>query len=111
MGLDQYASIREKDKELHYWRKHNALQGWMENLWESRGGTGDFNCQDVYLNEEDLDKLEADVKAQKLPETSGFFYGPDSRFDKKQMEDDLEFIKKARKALKEDKYVVYSSWW
>ena len=111
MGLDQFASIREKDENLHQWRKHNALQGWMEKLWESRGGTGNFNCVDVYLYEEDLDKLEADIKAQQLPETSGFFYGPDSRFNKEQMEDDLKFIKKARKALKENKDVVYSSWW
>ena len=104
MGLDQFASIRKKDKELHYWRKHYALQEWMEKLWKSRGGTGNFNCKDVYLYEEDLNKLEADIKAEQLPETSGFLY-------KEQMEDDLEFIKKARKALKEDKDVVYSSWW
>ena len=111
MGLDQYVTVREKGEELHYWRKHNALQGWMQRLWESRGGTGDFNCVDVYLYEDDLNKLEADIKAQQLPETSGFFYGPDSRFEEDRIKGDLEFIEKARKALANDKDVIYSSWW
>ena len=111
MGLDQYVTVREKGEELHYWRKHNALHGWMQRLWESRGGTGEFNCVDVYLYEDDLNKLETDIKAQQLPEQSGFFYGPDSRFDEDRIEDDLKFIEKAREALANGKDVIYSSWW
>ena len=36
MGLDQFAyTTKGKEKEeIAYWRKHNALHGWMENLWE-----------------------------------------------------------------------------
>ena len=46
MGLDQYAYARpvgvesddgKNNEELTYWRKHNRLQGWMEELWEDRG--------------------------------------------------------------------------
>ena len=39
MGLDQYAyRIKEgQGFEIAYWRKHNRLQGWMENLWVEKG--------------------------------------------------------------------------
>ena len=41
MGLDQYANrVNEAGDrvEVAYWRKHNRLQGWMEDLYISKGG-------------------------------------------------------------------------
>jgi hypothetical protein len=42
MGLDMYAYARpprkrnsDEDVSICDWRKHNRLQGWMEDLWES----------------------------------------------------------------------------
>jgi hypothetical protein len=50
----------------------------------------------VALTASDLDRLEADVKAGKLPHTQSFFFGES---DGTETEDDLAFIAKAREAL------------
>ena len=92
MGLDQYAYSKDsngEEQEIAYWRKHNRLQGWMEQLWEDKGrpnfldgaeetGMGDFNCVPLAINEEDLDSLEDNVCGKTLPDTHGFFFGDDS---------------------------------
>ena len=54
MGLDQYAHRRDSNgesTELSYWRKHNALQGWMQKLWAIKTGKpeSDLNCQDLEI--------------------------------------------------------------
>ena len=128
MGLDQYAykvkrkyapttkTETVKTTEFFYWRKHNALHGWMENLHNSRSsdevqGLREFNGVAVRLEEQDLDKLEQDVMTFNLPQTVGFFFGSDSVGDEYQKEQTLEFLKKARKALAEGFEVEYNSWW
>lgn len=118
MGLDQYASqVKGEDaQELAYWRKHNRLQGWMEDLYARKGGEGEFNCVDLELTEEDLDELESAIDNRNLPETGGFFFGSDSYSDYEDEEwgylnTDREFIEKAREALGEGWKVVYSCWW
>ena len=122
MGLDQYAKVIKatgKDKkvkkevELAYWRKHNRLQGWMEKLYVEKGGTGEFNCVDVEITEDDLDNLERAINNMELPETGGFFFGSDSYegYEEYYKKDDVEFIRKAREELKEGNQVIYSSWW
>tara|TARA_R100001224_G_scaffold101787_2_gene73483 strand:+ start:1111 stop:1488 length:378 start_codon:yes stop_codon:yes gene_type:complete len=125
MGLDQYAhkvkrkyapttkTSTVKTTEFFYWRKHNALHGWMENLHRSRQEicSDDFNGVAVKLDEKDLDKLEQDVMTFNLPQTVGFFFGADSVGDEDQKEQTIEFIKKARKALAEGFEVEYNSWW
>jgi hypothetical protein len=123
MGLDQYAFAIDNNgekEELAYWRKHPNLQGWMENLWESKGRPGltednsgnmlgDFNCIPLELNIDDLDDLEDAVRGSALPETGGFFFGSNS--DDEYKEEDLEFIRKAREALDNGLTVMYDSWW
>ncbi len=124
MGLDMYAYIIEKSfvtsdvdfeveedllQKLHYWRKHPNLHGWMERLYVAKGGQNpEFNLSPVALNNADLDALETAIKAADLPETSGFFFG---QSDGSERDDDLEFIRKARKALKNDLAVIYVAWW
>jgi hypothetical protein len=124
MGLDMYATAikgkvnSEVDfdtnniqdyEELHYWRKHPNLHGWMENLYYDKGGKDDsFNGSDLVLTESDLDSLEQDIIDGNLPNTSGFFFG---QTDGSERDDDLEFVAKARKAIKEGKTVYYSSSW
>lgn len=137
MGLDQYAYSKDsngEEQEIAYWRKHNRLQGWMEQLWEDKGrpnfldgaeetGMGDFNCVPLPITEEDLDDLEDNVCGKTLPDTHGFFFGNDSfewedengnsfeENDYYYKEDDIDFIEKARQALKEKKEVYYNCWW
>ena len=136
MGLDQYAYTKTSEdaeqEELFYWRKHNRLHGWMEQLWQDKGKPnapqeesplGDFNCIPVELTESDIEQLEAHVENKALPETGGFFFGDDSfdweddegnppvEGDYYYKEKDLQFIVLARTALEEGKKVFYDSWW
>jgi hypothetical protein len=117
MGLDQYAKVRNPETgevtEIYYWRKHNALHGWMEQRYRDKNPEfeGDFNCVPFELLEEDLDALEEAVTKQELPETVGFFFGGDTRFHEEARENDLEFIKLARNAIAEGMQVAYDSWW
>ena len=115
MGLDAYGKTRNPKTgevdQIAYWRKHNALHGWMETKWRERGGTGDFNGVPLELTLEDLEELEKEVKNNSLPETQGFFFGPDSRGDEYQDELTLEFIQEAREAIKDGFDVAYDSWW
>ena len=121
MGLDMYAyTTREKPAmpvdfepedaiEIHYWRKHPNLHGWMERLYYEKGGSEEiFNCAAVTLDTGDLDKLEQMVRANLLPHTSGFFFGES---DGNEKDGDLAFIAKAREALAAGLSVFYTSWW
>lgn len=127
MGLDQYARTRrskpahevdfdtpaeeEINNELFYWRKHPDLHGWMQRLAVEKGFDADpavFNCVSVLLTGEDLNRLERDIRNQRLPSTDGFFFGMS---DPSRIEHDMEFVKKAREALDRGEFVYYSSWW
>ena len=105
----EYYNEWEDSKELAYWRKHPNLQGWMEELWREKGNDGEFNCVDVELTLGDLEALEESLDAEALPETVGFFFGENS--DDHYAEQDREFIREARAAIKQGYTVVYSSWW
>ena len=136
MGLDQYAYARdpriERDEEdeddwggdVHImdWRKHNRLQGYMEQIWLEQGGEygeswGDgFNGKEVKLGNDEINALEEVIKNRDLPETSGFFFGNDSYEDYENedwgyLKSDLEFISEARKLLSEGYEVYYNSSW
>ena len=129
MGLDMYAykvnpediirregdpriSIKEGvvPEDLHYWRKHHDLHGWMEELYNKRGGLEEFNCINIELTEADLDALEESIKSRALPPTTGFFFGnypPNKESD----DEDLQFIDEAREAIADGYVVLYGSWW
>lgn len=126
MGLDQYAYCRatktisdDEDREIAYWRKHPNLQGWMERLWVEKGRPVDavdpalevpcFNGIEVELTWEDLDRLEQDIRQGQLPETGGFFFG--NPCDDYYLNEDLEFVQKARAELFVGLKVFYNSSW
>jgi len=125
MGLDQFAFSKDENgekTEIAYWRKHNRLQGFMEELWIEQeagedGNHEDFNCVDLELTEKDLNKLEKAVITYNLPETGGFFFGQDSyeyrnsqgNYD--DYEDDIAFIAKGREVLASGDTLIYSCWW
>ena len=127
MGLDQYAYAvmpHPDNTDLSYvwtheqsenkvfliaqWRKHPNIQGWMEKLYESKGGEGVFNCQPVRVTFQDLINLKYAVMNEKLPVTQGFFFGESLPEDR---EDDLKFIEDAMKAIGQDMEIYYDSWW
>ena len=98
-----------KPRELAYWRKHPNLHGWMDRLYRERGGKGDFNGDELELTAEDLDQLEYDVQNNRLPPTSGFFFGEGA--DDYYKKDDLKFIQEARAEMFLGLKVFYNSSW
>jgi len=96
-------------EEIQYWRKHPNLQGWMENLYNQKGGKDEFNCANVQLTWEDLEELEQDIKEKRLPETCGFFFGINS--DEEYKEETLDWIQRSLDSIKDGYDVYYSSWW
>ena len=124
MGLDQYAKQVKRDynhetltetttkTEIAYWRKHNALEGYMAELYRTKThDQGEFNCKNLPLDSDDLDTLEAVIKGGKLPETVGFFFGDCTKDNEEYKELDLEFIEKARKSIAQGYEIHYTSWW
>jgi hypothetical protein len=134
MGLDMYASRRAKiilvnskksnDKlnlsventsgqEIAYWRKHNRLHGWMEQLWRQKGNEGEFNTEELLLELIDITNLEKSILKNELPTTEGLLFGSDSYedYEENYMVDDLKFVKEARQAIMEGDEVTYNSWW
>ena len=123
MGLDMYAySTAEKVEtntdffveartEIAYWRKLNALHGWMQDLYYAKGGKSeDFNCDNVRIDAEDLDDLEEVLKKGLLRPVDGFFFGSQT-VEAYQIESASEFIVKARAAIAEGLTVYYTPWW
>jgi len=121
MGLDMYAYTTDEKPaafvdfesdaptQIHYWRKHPNLHGWMERLYrENNGKAESFNCVNLVLTAEDLDRLEADIIDGNLPPTTGFFFG---QSDGTERPDDLVFVDRAREAIAAGLTVFYSSWW
>ena len=109
MGLDQYAFARKKgqdDSQIMYWRKHSNLEGWMADLYKSRGGKGEFNCVELKLSLEDLSRLEGEYK--NLKPASGFFWGQSHPEDDDATED---FLTMAYKAIDDGFEIIYTSWW
>jgi hypothetical protein len=138
MGLDQYAYVASRkgqraefyagsefdDKlgefvnpnviepqEIAYWRKHPNLHGWMQKLYEAKGGSGDFNGDELELTWEEIDMLEHDIKKGHLAKlgTTGFFFGRPT--DHHYQEQDLKFCQDAKAELFLGSKVFYNSSW
>jgi len=129
MGLDMYAfSVKAEDAigdfeirrdsegsvdstEIAYWRKFNALHGWMEDLYRAKGGTKDsFNCVPVRLTVEDLTKLTDDVLKKNLKPREGFFFG-EQKIYPEDIEEVYAFVGKALAEIRNGNAVYYDSWW
>lgn len=126
MGLDMFVFYRDAahgiempqvdfegsemvDAEIAYFRKHANLHGWMEKLYREKGGQAEsFNCVNLRLTAEDLDRLEKDVEADALPHTTGFFFGASTEED---MRRTRFMIRDAREKIAAGHAVYYTSWW
>lgn len=96
--------------DYHYWRKFNALHGWMEELWRQRSGAGaaeNFNCTTVRLGKGDLERLYDE--RNNLTPVGGFFFGAAEVYpeDVKSLE---TFLENARKDV-DTNAIFYDSWW
>ena len=126
MGLDMYAyrvkkehaisdfeyeSDQDPAEDLAYWRKFNALHGWMEDLYRFKGGDKEsFNCVGVRLTLEDLNMLEEDLRDNQLEPRSGFFFGEQTIYPE-DIEATEKFIVDAKQAIADGFEVYYDSWW
>ena len=107
-GEIDYENQIVKTEEVAYWRKHPDLHGWMQKLYEEKGGEDkSFNGDPVVLTLADLDRLEDDILGENLPETAGFFFGESGGMSLK----DLEFVLDARKVIQEGDTIYYDSSW
>ena len=107
-GEIDYGNSIVKTEEVAYWRKHPDLHGWMQKLYEEKGGEDkSFNGDPVVLTLADLDRLEDDILGGNLPKTTGFFFGESGEISLK----DLEFVLDARKAIQEGDTIYYDSSW
>jgi hypothetical protein len=109
---DTELTVEQQSTEIAYWRKHPNLQGFMAILWKERNPSDtddDFNCQELVLTTEDLDRIEFCVVNRCLPATQGFFFGSDR--DEEYRDTDIEFIDKARTAIAEGLEVYYYPSW
>ena len=130
MGLDQYAYVVKKSKdikdiydndattrpyivndELAYWRKHYELHRWMFNLAKKKGfkgGKDDFNCVMVRLEEKDIKELRKEIEKRRFVDA-----GHDWDKDVFEMDKDRDerFCNEAERALEEGFAVFYDSWW
>lgn len=117
MGLDQYAEFRKEPTKKFYWRKHAALQEYMERLWILRTGqkASAFNCQDLHLDEEDIEELRDAILSgfKDCRSVGGVFYGHQFQDEsaKEYRENDLRFCDEAVKAIERGETVIYSCWW
>lgn len=123
MGLDMFAySCKAEDfgakeptsehTEIAYWRKFNALHGWMEDLWRSQNPDDErsFNCIDLRLTSKDLLQLSEDIGNNALVPRSGFFFGNQEIYPE-DVESAVSFITKAFEEIEAGRVVYYSSWW
>ena len=86
----------------------------MARLWLLREGnalreTDNFNGIELELTAEDLDNLEYAVQNDRLPATSGFFFGEGA--DDYYKPSDLKFIQEARAEMFLGLKVFYNSSW
>lgn len=95
--------------EIAEWRKHPHLQGYMEQLYQSKGGEDVFNTTYLVLTKQDILDLQETIKNKEFAVASGFFWGGDA--DDYYYDDDLKFCADALKVIEEGDEVVYWCWW
>ena len=132
MGLDMYASsvpaevignqqvdiailaiIRNefRPKQFAQWRKFNHLHGWMQRLYDAKGGASpDFNCNTVRITAPEIDLLESAWANGELTATDGPFFGSDE-WEPEYDEELWTFIAAARACFARGEAVLYDSWW
>ena len=78
-------------------------------LYYRKGGHDpEFNWSPVVLTAADLDRLEADIKAKRLPRNRRLLFGES---DGSEIDDDLAFVVSARAAITAGKTVFYIASW
>jgi hypothetical protein len=89
----------------------------MERLWVERTEqpASALNCQDLYLDEEDIEDLRKAILSgfKDCRSDGNLFYGHEYQDEsvKDYREQDLNFCDQAMKAIERGETVIYSCWW
>ena len=131
MGLDQYWKITKVHSEdiikpveddedeisaddgmegLYYHRKRHALEGFMQELAQKKGFSGEFNCVYVKVGYEDLKDLLKRCEDKSLKDTRGFFFGSRTT-DEQDYKEIKDAANKALVELNNGYTIYYTSWW
>ena len=105
-----YNRVATVNSDFAYWRKFNALHGWMEDLYKAKGGLKEFNCEYVRLMPDDLYKLAQDAKVG-IEGRAGFFWGSVGEWSSYDAENVLEFVDEANEAIDNGLAVIYHAWY
>ncbi len=120
MGLDMYLTgekfvmqgslqedgfrLRSRILELGYWRKHPNLHGYIVQNFAG----GKDECQDIDLGVNRIRTIIAAIKAQELPDTTGFFFGA-SDSSQEQMDEDITIFERALAWLETEEPGIFRS--
>lgn len=101
--------VRSRRLELGYWRKHPDLHGYI--LQEFAEGIDE--CQEIHLQESDVEQIVKAIKEDNLPQTEGFFFGSSSSSDYQNSTVQLEKALKWLKTEEENilRSIIYQASW
>lgn len=98
----------EEPENIAYWRKNWELQQFLGCLYLDKGGLGDFNCDRLVLNEDDLDMLEHFFRDLDYEENGDL--GWDNEGEPTSLKYDLAILEAARAEIEKGHTVYYDSW-
>lgn len=99
----------EEPEYIAYWRKNWELHQFLYSIYDEKGGLGEFNCNRLALNEDDLDLLE--IFFRDLDYKHNVDLGWSSIDEPTSLEYDLVMLEEARVEIKKGHTVYYDSWW
>jgi hypothetical protein len=110
--MEEGVPVKSKTYELAYWRKHPNLHGYIVKNY-AKDGVDD--CEPVELDQDALIDIMAAVREDRLPLTSGFFFGS-SPEGAEQRDHDLAVLTRAlfwlQNESKQDiRTVIYQASW
>ncbi|MFL1013243.1 hypothetical protein [Flavisericum labens] len=103
--------VSEHSLEIGYWRKHPDLHGYIVNTFNK----GIDNCKPINLNPDNFIDIINAIKEDRLPKTTGFFFGT-SENDEQEKQEAIEIFEKAFNWLVKEqkgcwKSVIYQASW
>ena len=88
--------VRTSIVDLGYWRKHPNLHGYIVETFAS----GIDECQEIPLNEDQLEQIAKAIEERKLPHTEGFFFGSSEDVGDVETKADAQTFREAKEFLR-----------
>ena len=100
--------LKSRNFDLGYWRKHPDLHGFIVQNFAG----GEDDCKSVHLDADDIVEIISAVNEDRLPKTSGFFFGESTNDIGEKLEATEIFVNALNWLLADDWRSVYyrASW-